>query len=410
MDINTVTLRVGIWEHKVGVYFQEHHLPLLRSMGLWLKGGCAMELFWWPETRELTMRPTHDAGARLHRSAEPDVWPYRLDILSVPDTARCEIMALEFDISESEPRLTAVLPKDYDLPWPRLRDCRSFDKIEVARREIHLRLAALQKDGKDIILHGIPEEYQRVITAEERLSIHTGVNIIQPRTQQQEQQTMKAFIAVRHAHQNMKIPADSFEVLFPLDQLSEVKAALGYSAHTLVNNLRVDLGIAPDLSGVHIKGNPHSNLRLGVNGVKDHIGIGKRNREADNAITQLPEFGRGEVEAVLIPSMQEIFVPLVAPEHRHAVRKHNHKPNVVEVGESEGRVAVQATASDPSLDVKMASLYAEGSQMVVRNPDGSSIHAELSFMDMVDLMNWLKRVGAKYDVQTPQSQTATAAE
>lgn len=183
MLMQPTTLRLGIWEKCIGVYFNTHHLPLLEERGVGVEGGKGLAASYDPFLRCLRLEVVDEGGTSLGLGSEPDLWPYRtINYIKLP-TARCEIGSMTFDVHREA--FTCILPPDHELAWPRLRrHCDLYDREEVARREITLRLASQREHGVPVTLAGIPKEYQLAISAQERVKIAQEAGYAQAQTAQ----------------------------------------------------------------------------------------------------------------------------------------------------------------------------------------------------------------------------------
>lgn len=165
---STVAVRVGLWEKHVGVFFTEKTFKILDSMGIGLGVGIGFVPFW--DERKFCIEYTsEDSCYHINKSVHPNQLPYRTQFEIEPETARCHIMASHAVIKDY--CLEIEIKPDYSLPWPRLSDCATYQKVEVARREIKLRLKSAWNAGSKFRLSDIPAEFQVLISAQERMAI-----------------------------------------------------------------------------------------------------------------------------------------------------------------------------------------------------------------------------------------------
>jgi len=166
--MTSLTIRLALWEEFTGLYFSERTFKILETYGFGLGMGMGFDPSW--NGRKLTLEFCNLDTCNHVVEAPSGEEPYRCQFRLLPKTARCTVFEVEATLIDE--RLEYVLPADHLLPWPYLRECKAFDKLAVARREIKTRIASAGRHSATFRLSDIPREFQEIITAQERMEIY----------------------------------------------------------------------------------------------------------------------------------------------------------------------------------------------------------------------------------------------
>lgn len=181
VNTKSTNLRVGLWESTIGVYFLPAHLEQLAGCILGPEDRLQLGLddrTLYLTSENVAMDFERTACASIGGSSSFDVWPLIAQFpIHDDEMARCEITELVFNFSRNRNILFGTLPPDHLMPWPYLKQCKTFVKKDVAHREIRKRVESAQEHGIRFRLANVPGWAQELLTPAERVAIHQGGTI-----------------------------------------------------------------------------------------------------------------------------------------------------------------------------------------------------------------------------------------
>ena len=152
-------VRLGIWHDQVAVYFRDRP-PV----------GYAVELL--PAAREVRLLPGNHYACLNHDGAEDDMeFPWKLTDHGCDRGGFSRCCLMEVDLREAANGWRGDLPENYDMPWPRARDCESYLRAEELMRECIVRRDSAKAHG--VIPPAPPAHVQILMTPAMRVALFT---------------------------------------------------------------------------------------------------------------------------------------------------------------------------------------------------------------------------------------------
>ncbi len=218
---------------------------------------------------------------------------------------------------------------------------------------------------------------------------------------------------------------------FSRADLSDVNRGLGGESNEELLSLRtgVDVSVAADCSGVYLRGglalSHHLILKKGRSRSEGwgpcSFDVALTAKQLP-AISTLPEFGKGWVDAIVLEG--QIFIPLVPEEDRKPVRKMKRRTKEQRAADEAEEVAAKIAAklgkrgefTDRTLEVMapqslpLSTDRVANFNLIIEAPDGGEITACYSHMRVVQLMHWMDGQGQGYTCHAPRTKIDNAAQ
>lgn len=172
--MNTFPARFGIWHDHTVLFMQkelfgEHEMILVERKHDGISDRPRREL-----------RLYRGGSCSINRVAESniytyDMWPYyfRSTTVNREGFCRCGPLDILMQVSHNGLYWYSELPPNHELPWPHIRDCKSYEKPEELMAECMMRSESARLHGEQ--MSAPPPHIQMELTPSMRVKLFTVV-------------------------------------------------------------------------------------------------------------------------------------------------------------------------------------------------------------------------------------------